>query len=384
VKPEQIYLDNNATTRIDPRVARAIFDSQQAGYANPASPHAAGRRARRVLEAARETIGRLLGCDPAGLPGDRVLFTSGGTEANNLAVLGLAGRRPGRVIISSIEHPSVIGPAQQLRERGFDIQRLRVTPQGVVNLDHLRQLLTDDTRLVSVMLGNNETGVLQPVREIAAVCATRSIRVHTDAVQVVGKLPVDFRDLGVAALTVAPHKFHGPLGIGALILRQSLGLEPMLYGGFQQAGVRPGTECVALAEGFARALQLAAEELDPRTRHLVTLRDRLESGLAAEFPDIVINGSGAARLPHTSNLSLPGCDRQALLMALDAAGVACSTGSACASGSSEPSPVLIAMGLPVEIVESSLRFSLAADTTKEEIEQAIERISRVFRGLRQP
>jgi cysteine desulfurase len=286
------------------------------------------------------------------------------------------------VIVSSVEHPSVLGPAERLRELDFDVRLLRVTREGVVDVEHLHQVLTDDTSLVSVMLGNNETGVLQPVAEIAAVCGDRGVPVHTDAVQAVGKIPVDFRALGVAALTVTPHKFHGPLGIGALLLRESTGLEPTLFGGFQQAGVRPGTECVTLCEGFAEALRLAYVELPGRTEQLTRLRDRFERVLSAEFPELVINGAGTPRLPHTSNLSLPGCDRQALLIALDAAGVACSTGSACASGSSQPSPVLIAMGLPTNVVESSLRFSLGADTTDGDMAQAIQRISRVFRELR--
>jgi cysteine desulfurase len=379
---EQIYLDNNATTRMDPRVAQVIADAHLAGYGNPASPHWAGRRARRALETAREDIGNLLGCDQTHAHGDRVIFTSGGTEANNLAILGLVGRQPGRVIISSIEHPSVLAPADHLREQGFDVHRLRVTASGVVDLDHLRELLTDDTRLVSVMLGNHETGVLQPVTQIAALCVERGISMHTDAVQVVGKIDVDFQALGVAALTLAAHKFHGPLGIGALVLRHSVDPEPLLFGGFQQSSVRPGTECTALSEGFSKALALSKIESPQQMKRVAGLRDRLESDLAAEFPNMVINGSTAPRLPHTSNISFPGLDRQALLMALDAAGVACSTGSACASGSSEPSPVLIAMGLPTEVIQGALRLGLGADTTISDIELAIQRISNVVKHLR--
>ncbi len=378
---DQIYLDNNATTRIDPRVAQVIADSHMAGYVNPASPHQAGRRSRRVLESAREEIGNLLGCDQTHVHGDRVVFTSGGTEANNLAILGIAGRTRGRVIVSSIEHPSILAPAEYLRERGFDVRRIRVTSSGVIDLDHLRELLTDDTRLVSVMLGNHETGVLQPVAQIAALCAERGIPMHTDAVQAVGKIEVDFQTLGVAALTVAAHKFHGPLGIGALVLKHAVELEPILFGGFQQSSIRPGTECTALSEGFSKALQLAKLESPQRVNRIVGLRDRLESELAVELPHMVINGSSAPRLPHTSNISFPDLNRQALFMALDAAGVACSTGSACASGSSELSPVLTAMGLPTEVIESALRFGLAADTTDSDIELAVHRISNAVKRL---
>ena len=380
---DQIYLDNNATTRIDPRVAQAMADCYSAGYVNPASPHRAGRRARRVLEDAREDIGRILGCHLSDIHADRIIFTSGGTESNNLAILGLAGRQPGRVIFSAIEHPSVVGPAESLQRRGFELQRVRVTSDGVTDIDHLRQLLSADTRLVSIMLGNNETGVIQPVREIAELCAQHNVPLHTDAVQAVGKIEVNFRELGVTALTFAAHKFHGPQGIGALIVRQAVELEPILFGGFQQMGLRPGTEPVALALGMHKALDLWHLEKQSRWQQMTRLRDQFESNLRTEHPEIVVNGSAAQRLPHTSNISFPGLDRQALLLAMDTHGIACSTGSACASGSSEPSPTLLAMRLPTAIVQSSLRFSLGADTTKEEIVESYLRISNLRNDLQQ-
>jgi cysteine desulfurase len=379
--PQPIYLDNNATTRIDPRVAQAMYECDLAGYVNPASQHRLGRQARRVLEEARETIGRILGCRLSGVPSDQVILTSGGTEANNLALQGLAGSTPGRVLISSIEHPSVVGPAEQLQRRGFDVQPIRVSRSGVAQIDHLRDLLTPETRLVSVMLGNNETGVLQPVREIAALCEQTGVPLHTDAVQAVGKIAVSFQQLQVTALTLTAHKFHGPRGIGALLLRHDAKLDPIFFGGFQQMGLRPGTESVALAVGLRRALELWRDEADLRTQRMQALRDRLESLIAAEIPTATINGADAPRLPHTTNIALPGLDRQALLMALDMAGVACSTGSACASGSSEPSPVLLAMGIPGELVGSSLRFSLGADTTESEITDACRRICRIVKDL---
>lgn len=377
-----IYLDNNSTTRIDPRVADAIHECLRAGYGNPASQHRLGRQSRRVLEQARDTVGRILGCHLSDIHADRVVFTSGGTEANNLALLGLAGHPPGRVIVSAIEHPSVSGPAEQLARLGFDVRRVRVSRDGVVQIDHLRELLNQDTRLVSVMLANNETGVLQPVAEMAEICGQAGVSMHTDAVQVVGKLPVHFRRLGVTALSLAGHKFHGPRGIGALVVRSDVKLSPQLFGGFQQEGLRPGTESVALAVGLSRALELWEQESESRQQRMAALRDRLEHGIRAEVPDVVINGSSAVRLPHTINLSFPGVDRQALLMALDLAGIACSAGSACASGSSEPSPVLLAMGLPPEITVGAIRISLGADSTAEEIQQAIRCISNIIKDLR--
>ncbi len=378
---ELIYLDNNATTRIDPRVAEAMHQCQLERHANPASQHQAGRRARRVLETARERIAQLLGCHAGDARSDRVIFTSGGTESNNLALFGLVGEPPGDVLISAIEHPSITMAAEALRGRGFDVHPIPVTSEGVIRLDELQRLLTERTRLVSVMLGNNETGVLQPVREIAGICRSRGVLMHTDAVQAVGKVPVGFRDLGVDALSLTAHKFHGPLGIGALLLRGDVPLRPILFGGFQQLGMRPGTESVPQAVGMQVALELWQVEAEQRVRRITSMRDRLESLVCAELTRAVVIGARSPRLPHTSNLSFPGLDRQAIAMALDLEGVACSTGSACASGSSEPSPVLLAMGLPDSLVEGSIRLSLGADTTDAEIEQAARRICKVIKNL---
>jgi cysteine desulfurase len=375
-----IYLDHNSTTPLLGEVAAAMAEWQTLRFGNPSSQHQAGRRARQALDHAREGIGRILGADLGGRQPDRVIFTSGGTEANNLALLGLAGwhdphSRPGEAIVSLIEHPSITASVEFLERRGWRIHCLGVRPDGVVDIGPLDELLSERTRFVSVMLANNETGVLQPVREIARRCAALGVPMHTDAVQMIGKLPVDFRSLGVGLLTVAPHKFHGPIGIGALVARHDVALEPTLFGGFQQAGLRPGTEAVALAIGLHAALIAWQREGAARTERLRRLRDRLEAGLAAGYAgEIVVNGSPAERLPHTSNLAFVGLQRQSLLMALDLAGVACSTGSACASGSSEPSRVLAAKGATRPILDGSLRFSLGATTTSDEIEQAIERI----------
>jgi len=380
-----IYLDYNSTTPLVPEVARAIADCYAAGYANPASGHWAGRRARRVLKNAREQIAQLLGADTTSSQADQVIFTSGGTEANNLAIRGLAGgdkiNDPGHGIISAIEHPSISGVAENLERLGWRIDQLGVTRDGVVRVDQLAKLLTKETRFVSVMLGNNETGVLQRVGELAEQCATVNVPLHTDAIQVAGKLPIDFQSLGVAALSLSAHKFHGPCGIGALVVRHGIQLQPILYGGFQQSGIRPGTESVALTVGMLKALQLWQTEKDTRTARWTELQNSLETGLKAGWPDVVINGAGAPRLAQTSNVSFPGLDRQALIMALDVAGIACSTGSACASGSSEPSPVLLAMGCNEAIVAGSLRFSLGVGTTPQEVSEAVHRILVVCRNL---
>lgn len=379
-----IYLDNNATTPVRAEVAAAMAQCFAAGYANPASSHAAGRRARQVLEDAREAIARILGVDLASTHRDQLIFTSGGTEANNLAIFGLAGQSEGlrHAVLSAIEHPSVVGPAEALKKRGWRMDRLGVTRDGVVRVDDLPELLRVDTAFVSLMLGNNETGVLQSVEKAARLCASRGVPLHTDAVQAAGKVGVDFRGLGVAAMSVSAHKFHGPVGIGALAVRHGITLAPLLHGGFQQEGLRPGTEPVALIVGFRAALELWHREQATIEARLTALREQFESTLLAACPELVVNGTGAARLPHTSNVAFPGLDRQAILMALDLAGVACSTGSACASGSSEPSPTLVAMGCEKAIFEGSLRFSVGAVTTPEEVVEATRRILLVYNDLR--
>jgi cysteine desulfurase len=389
---QPIYLDFNSTAPLLPEAAAAIAQADAAGYANPASQHAVGRRARSVLEDAREEIARLLGANLTDRTADRLIFTSGGTEANNLALLGLTHAhttRPGRVIVSTIEHPSISATADHLAKLGWQIDRLAVNQDGIIRLDHLEELLTTSSplgppRLVNVMLANNETGVLQPLAEIVGRCAKQNppIPVHTDAVQAVGKIPVHFRELGVAAMTVAPHKFGGPRGIGALLVRHDVDLAPVLYGATQQLGLRPGTESVSLVLGFLAALKAWHAAGDNRSRNMTALRDRFETTLRAAHPQCVINGAAATRLPHTSNIAFVGHDRQALFMALDIAGVCCSTGSACASGSSEPSPTLLAMNLPKEIVNSSLRFSLGSTTTPVEIDEAVRRISSVVAAQR--
>ena len=384
-----IYLDHNSTTPIDPRVLEAMTRAWRDCGANPASQHAPGRQARRMLEEAREGILTLLGGKTAGMDADQLIFTSGGTEANNLALLGLplAGTKPGPgeppsgVAISSIEHPSVIGAAQQLARRGLPVVHVPVRTSGVIASE---DKALADARWLSVMLANNETGVIQPVAEIARCCANDAL-FHTDAVQAVGKIAVKFRELDVDAMTVAPHKFHGPIGIGALVVKHDVKLQPQLFGGFQQGALRPGTENVALAVGFYEALKLAVAELPERAERMRSIRDELERTLRVAFPvsdGMVIVGEDAPRLPNTSNVSFPGLNRQALVMALDLAGVACSTGSACASGSSEPSPTLVAMGLPTEVVEGSIRLSLGAFTSGDEAAEATRRIIKCVKHLR--
>ena len=393
---DPIYLDHNATTPTRPEVVEAMARCYAAGYANPASQHQPGQQARRILEDARHRVAEILGADLNCLKPDRLIFTSGGTEANNLAIFGIANarsNRAGRIIVSPIEHACVLEAAEHLLELGWRLDTLPVNGHGVVQADALKSLLAltpspspeewrgEPARLVSVMLANHETGVLQPIEQLAAVCRSAGVPLHTDAVAAAGKVPINFRTLGVAAMSIAAHKFQGPLGIGALILRYDVTLAPMLFGGHQQEGMRPGTESVALAVGMQTALELWQKEQDDHHRKLTVLRDRFESGLKAGRPGVIVHGEAVARLPQTSNIAFPGLEGQILLLALDMAGIACSVGAACASGSTELSPTLRAMGLPNDIVASSLRFSFGATTTEAQIDDAVRRILQVCREL---
>ena len=368
----RIYLDNNATTPLLPEVLEAMLPHLSSEFGNASSLHREGRVARGVLESARERTAELLDASPG-----QVIFTGGGTEANNIATFGLAGSVPCHVVTSSVEHPSVLGCFDVLATRGFQVSRLSVDSAGLVSPAEFASTLRSDTKLASVMLANNETGAIQPVPELAREARARGIRFHTDGVQAVGRIPVSFRTLGVSSLSLSAHKFHGPSGIGALIVEQPAQLEPVLVGGHQESGVRPGTEPVALAVGLAKALELATNNLQAGACRVRQLRDRLEQGLRERLEGARLNGPVVDRVPNTVNLEFPGLDAQAAVMALDLLGLACSTGSACASGAPEPSPVLLAMGLSPERARSSIRFSLSRLTTEQEIKQAIEFVCRV-------
>lgn len=380
-----IYLDNNATSYLDSVIAARMHELAQEKLANPASQHSAGRRARMIVESARDRILAGVNARTQGMGADQLLFTSGGTEANNLALFGLSEQKPGRILISAIEHPSVLGAAERLRQMGRTTETIPVLSDGVVDLDALRSLLQRESgspiSVVSVMAANNETGVLQPVEAIAALCKQHDALFHCDAVQMLGKAPIRFRDWGVDALTITAHKFHGPIGVGALVLKHGVTIAPQLYGGFQQLGLRPGTEAPVLCDGFAQAVD-SCGELEERAAYLRMLRDRLESGIENNVEDTVLVGRNAERLPHTLSIAFPGVDRQALQVALDLKGIACSTGSACASGSSQPSHVLQAMKLPELVVKGGIRFSVSRDNTIDEIDQTVQVLRELIPSLR--
>jgi cysteine desulfurase len=376
-----IYLDHNATTPLDPEVLEAMRPHWLSG-GNPESRHSFGRSARRTLERSRESIARNLGAFP-----DEVVFTSGGTEANNLAVFGLTREDSGRghVLSSPIEHPAVAEAVGRLELEGFVVDRPAVDAEGRADAEAMAEAIQPDTRLATLMLANNETGAIQPVAELARLAERRGVPVHTDAVQAVGRIPVDFHALGVATLAASAHKFHGPGGSGLLLVRKGIKLAPRLFGGGQQGGRRPGTPSVALAVGLAKALEIWRAEADDRTARWSRLIARLESGLIAALgPDrVVVNGprDPLDRLPQTLNVGFPGLDGDALLMQLDLAGVAVSLGSACASGASEPSPTLLAMRVPDDRLRSSVRFSLGASTTEAEVDQTLARVIAVVERI---
>ena len=383
-----IYLDYNATTTQLPEVVDAVREASLRYGANPGSQHEPGRQARRALEEAREKVGELLGARMGGMSADQVIFTSGGTEANHLALFGLltnpeqpADSSPAHLVLSSIEHPSIVEPIGRLENQGWRVDRLPIDTNGVARHEELDQQLRENTRLVCLMLANNETGVIQPVAKAAAWCVERRIALHTDAAQAVGKVPIDFSKLGVSTLSCAAHKFYGPVGIGALIVRHGVSLRPTMWGGHQQAGLRPGTEAVALAVGMRTALECCERDFRRKSEHIASLRDQLEQVILTEIPSAIVIGQLADRLPNTLNIALAGVDRQALVMALDLAGVACSTGSACASGSSEPSPVLVAMGLDKRVIGGAIRLSLGVANNDAEIEEAGRRILSVCKQL---
>ena len=386
VPMDPIYLDYNSTTPIAAEVAETMAGCYAAGYVNPASAHRLGQQARQKLEQLRNEIIEMLGGETKGRSPDRLFFTSGGTESNNLAIAGLSGSPPGKVVISPVEHPSVFGAAQELARHGFTIETIRVDTNGVCDLDHLERILEDvstPVRLVSVMLANNETGVIQPIKKIAEISHAAGVLVHCDAVQGVAKIKLDFRELGVDSLSFTAHKFHGPRGIGGLLCQPNLTPRAILFGGFQQNSVRPGTEDVALVAGMHRALSLFCEEPEKRISRVSQMRDQLQQLIVTAIPETVVNGEGADRVPHTLNISFPGVNRQEFLLAADMQGLAISTGSACASGSSDPSHVLVAMNAPNPVIEGSIRLSLGVSTTVAEIEEAARRIIKIANSLRQ-
>ena len=377
----RIYLDHNATTPVDPAAADAMMRALQDLFGNASSVHYYGQQAKAAIDDARSAVAALLGAEPS-----EIIFTSGGTEADNFAIRGaaealeLTGRR--HLITLGIEHEAVLNTFKALAKRGWRTTVLPLDASGIVSPDRLREAMTDDTALVSIMHANNEIGTIQPITELAAIAHLHGALFHTDAVQSAGKIPVNVRALGVDLLSVSAHKFYGPKGIGALWAKRGVRLSPFLSGGKQERNRRAGTENVPGAIGMGIAAARAAQKMAADAARLAGLRDRLENGILSSVPNTDVNGSREARVPNTTNISFDRIEAESLLIALDLEGVAVSTGSACSSGTLEPSHVLKAMNLSSHRAQNSIRFSLGASNTEEQIDHVIEILPRIVTKLR--
>lgn len=375
-----IYLDYNATTPADPRVLEAMQPYFAQAFGNASSIHSAGQHARAAVDAARESVAALIGAKSS-----EIVFTSGGTEADNLALFGIiaASAKPRKhVITSAIEHHAVLNSCQQLEQQGIAVTYVPVGSDGIIDPTDVRRALTPDTILISVMHANNEIGTIQPIEEIGRIAAEADVYFHCDAVQSAGKLPLDVNRLGVDLLSLSAHKIYGPKGVGALYIRSGTPLAPQTFGGHHERDRRPGTENVPGIVGLGAAAKLARTELNENSTRIAALRDRFENALLDSIPSIRVNGDRARRVANTTNLTFAGAGGEALVIALDLAGIACSTGAACSSGAVEPSHVLTAIGLSPDDARSSLRFSLGQPTTTAEIDEAIATIPRVAERLR--
>jgi cysteine desulfurase len=363
-----IYFDHNASTPVRPEARDAMHACLAELHANPSSAHREGQRARAAIDRARAQVAALVHARP-----EEVVFTSGGTEADHAGLIGAAWALEGRgrrVAISAIEHHATHGAAGVLERFGFAVEHLPVTPEGVVDAAAVDRL-PSDTSVLSVMLANNETGVIQPIADLAERARAQRVVVHCDAVQAAGKIPIDFELSGIDYLAISAHKLGGPKGIGALVVRRGAAYEPLFRGSAHERGMRGGTENLSGIVGFGAAAECAARDLDRDRERLLRFRLRLEAGIGAAFPDAVVHGAQAPRLPNTVNVSIPGARSDHLLMALDARGIEVSAGAACASGAVEPSPVLTAMGVPRDLAVCALRLSMGYSTTADEIESVI-------------
>lgn len=377
---QRIYLDHNATTPLHPAVLEAMLPYFVAEFGNPSSTHYFGQRASQAIEGAREAVAALIGARPS-----EIVFTSGGTEADNAAIFGLMGHAlrtqrksagaPPHLITTAIEHDAVLNACRALEKLGVSVTYVSVGRDGVLSPDAIRLAIRPETALISVMHANNEIGTLQPIEEIGRIAAEAGIPFHTDAVQSAGKVSIDVNRLGVSLLSLSAHKFYGPKGSGALFIRKSVKIDPLLCGGQNERGRRAGTENVAAIVGFGKACELVRSDLVAASAYVSELRDRLENGLLARIPGARVNGDPTRRVPNTSSLTLPGVESESLIIALDLAGLACSAGAACSSGTVDPSHVLTAIGLTPAEARASLRLSVGRTNTSEEIDRALELIS---------
>lgn len=376
---KNVYLDNNATTQVAPEVIEAMIPFFRDLWGNPSSMHYFGGQVKEHIETAREQVAAFIGADPS-----EIVFTSCGTESDNMAIRGaveVAGQNA-KIITTRVEHSAVLGPCRHLKELGCDVIELGVDSSGQLDLADLRRALVDGPAVVSVMWANNETGVIFPIKEIARMVKDAGCVMHTDAVQAVGKLPVDVREVPVDMLSLSGHKLHAPKGIGALYIRKGTKLKTFLLGGHQENGRRGGTENVPYIVGLGRACELAGTKMHEAMTRVAGMRDKLEQGLLGSCPDTSVNGDREHRLPNTTNISFQFIEGEAILYHLSDIGIAASSGSACTSGSLEPSHVIRAMGVPFTAAHGSIRFSLSRYNTPEEIDYVIEHMPAIADRLR--
>jgi cysteine desulfurase len=375
-----VYMDNAATTPIDPRVLEAMLPHLRGPRGNPSSVHALGASAREAVESAREPVAAMVGASPG-----EIFFTGGGTESDNLAVLGLAraaSPEKRHAVVSRVEHAAVREAARHLESEGFEVTRIGVDSAGLVDPAEFAGLLREDTALAAVVWANNEVGTIEPIEELAVICAERGIPLHADAVQAAGRLALDVREVPVATLALSGHKLYGPQGVAALYVRDGVGLEPVVFGGGQERGLRSGTENVAGLVGLGEAGRLAGEELDERVRHETLLRDKIFAGVA-EIPGVRFNGHLTRRLSNNAHLTVDGVEAEALVLFLDSLGYAIGSGSACSSADHKASPVLLAMGKEEREAFSSVRITVGKENTIEEVESFLEAFSTAVAQLRE-
>jgi cysteine desulfurase len=380
---KRIYLDNNATTAVEPAVLEAMLPFFSGDFGNASSIHNFGQRARSAVETAREKIAALLNARPA-----EIVFTSGGTESDNHAIFGIAQAslpiQPGaHIITTAIEHEAVLNTCQALEKLGVSVTYLPVNRDGLIDLQALRSAIRPETILITVMQANNELGTIQPLQEIGKIAAEADIYFHTDAVQSIGKIPVDVKTLQLDLLSLSGHKFYAPKGVGALFIKNGTRLRQLLFGGHHQRGFRPGTENVAGIVGLGKAAELAKISQEQDAARVAELRNKLENGLLSRVPHSFANAANAPRTPNTSNIVFPGIEGEAMIISLDLKGLACSTGAACSSGAIEPSHVLTAIGLSACNARASIRFSLGRHTTEAEIHAALEIVPAAVAQLRE-
>ena len=376
----RIYMDNAATTRVTEPVAQAMLPYLTEVYGNPSSVHAFGRDARRALDAARAQVAAALNAKP-----NEIYFTGCGTESDNWAIRGTAYARRDRgnhIITSAIEHHAVLHTCEQLEKEGFKITYLPVDEEGLISLDDLKAAITPETILITIMTANNEIGTIQPIKEIGAIAKEHGIRFHTDAVQAIGSVRMDVKDMNIDMLSISGHKFHAPKGVGVLYIRNGVRLERLIQGGAQERTQRAGTENLASIVALGKAIELANANIEEHNAKLTAMRDRLIDGILSTIPETRLNGHRTQRLPGNVNVSVRYIEGEALLLSLDLKGIAASSGSACTSGSLDPSHVLLAIGLPHEIAHGSLRLSLSEENTMEEVEYVITTLKEIVDRLR--